>query len=106
MAEEVGCPKTEESFEDLTEACTAEKHDQYNQSAADKYDGRKSTPNKLEPPKKAAGQSSESGAKRDGTPLSQNRRVCFNCDQPSHVARSCWKPRRSSEATGKIGGNP
>ena len=83
MAEEVGCPKTEESFEDLTEARTAEKHDLYNQSAADKNDGQKrSTLNKVEPQNKAAGQSSESGAKRDGTPKSQNGPVCLNWRQP------------------------
>ena len=84
-------PKTEESFVDLfNRARTAEKHDQqYNQSAADKNDGRKrSTPNKVEPQNKVTGQTSESGAKKDGTPQSQNRPVCFNCDQPGHVARN------------------
>ena len=78
----LGAPKTGESFEDLfNRARTAEKHDQqYNQSAADKNDGRKrSTPNKVEPQNKAAGQSSERGAKKDGTPQNQNNRpVCFN----------------------------
>ena len=104
----LGAPKTEESFEDLfNRARTAEKHDQqYNQSAAEKNDGRKrSIPNKIEPQNKAAGQSSESGAKKGDAPNSQNRPVCFNCDQPGHVARNCRKPRQSSEATGKRRGN-
>ena len=31
--------------------------------------------------------------------------VCFNCEQPGHIARNCRNPTRS-EATGRQGGNP
>ena len=32
--------------------------------------------------------------------------VCFNCEQPGHIARNCRRPKKRSEATGKLGGNP
>lgn len=31
--------------------------------------------------------------------------VCFNCEQPGHIARNCRKPKKF-EATGKHEGNP
>ena len=105
----LGAPKTDETFEDLfNRARTVEKHDeQYSQSAADKSDNRKkSSSNKAESQSKAGSENSGGGAKESAPQNYQKSVVCFNCEQPGHIARNCWKPRRRSEATGRHGGNP
>ena len=89
-------------------ARTVEKHDeQYSQSAADKSDNRKkSSSNKAESQNKAGSENSGGGAKESAPQNYQKSVVCFNCEQPGHIARNCWKPRRRSEATARHGGNP
>ena len=106
----LGAPKAEETFEDLfNRARTVEKRDeQYSQSAADKPDNRKkSSTNKPESHNKAESEKLSGSGVKEGVPQVPPRSVvCFNCEQPGHIARNCWKPRRRSEATGRQGGNP
>ena len=88
----LGAPKTDETFEDLfNRAHTVEKHDeQYNQSAADKSDNCKnSISNKAESLNKAGSENSGGGAKENAPENHQRSIVCFNCEQPSHIARNC-----------------
>ena len=105
----MGAHKADETFEDLFKrAHTVEKHDeQYSQSAADKSDDhKKSSSNEAESQNKAGSENSGGRAKESAPQNYQKSVVCFNCEQPGHIARNCWKLRRRSEATERHGGNP